>query len=539
MLRTTHERRRRTISDPLTMALIPPPNESPIEREQRLRAEQDARKVSDNIDSMLRQERVDKRRVRQQEINVLLLGQSESGKSTTLKQFQLLHAPATFHAERIAWRTVIYLNLVRSVRRILEAIAPESDVLDDQDYGESTEPAAIVITSNGRPPSAILGTKVPNFERYRKRLEPLLDLEDRLCRLLSSPDEDEATRIGPSPANWTHFVPAVDQKPVANGRGHVGRPSPSIVIPETAQTTGTIQVDYRSAVNVKEIAVHPRNNWKKTFALGGTSKSPKSIHSGEVEGWWEDPEDPVHALNACASAMMELWRDQSVRQCLKEKRIRLEESSGFYLDEIPRITTKRYFPTDADVLKARLKTVGVVEHTFTIANGNNKGVEWRIYDVGGARNQRQAWAPYFEDVNAIIFLAPISAFDQVLTEDHRVNRLEDSLQLWKSVVSNKLLERVNIVLFLNKIDLLQTKLDSGVRLNQHMKSYGDRPNDFDSVTKYFYNKFGAIHTTYTPNKERELYIHFTCVTDTRRTALIIATVRDSIIRGNLRNMRLL
>ena len=51
----------------------------------------------------------------------------------------------------------------------------------------------------------------------------------------------------------------------------------------------------------------------------------------------------------------------------------------------------------ADVLKARLKTTGVIEHTFLVTSGSNRGVEWRIYDVGGARNQRQAWAPYFED----------------------------------------------------------------------------------------------------------------------------------------------
>jgi hypothetical protein len=31
--------------------------------------------------------------------------------------------------------------------------------------------------------------------------------------------------------------------------------------------------------------------------------------------------------------------------------------------------------------------------------------------------------PFFDDMNAIIFLAPISAFDQVLTEDLSVNRL--------------------------------------------------------------------------------------------------------------------
>jgi len=185
-----------------------------------------------------------------------------------------------------------------------------------------------------------------------------------------------------------------------------------------------------------------------------------------------------------------------------------------------------------------LKTTGVVEHTFVVPSGNNQGVEWRIYDVGGARNQRQAWAPYFDDVTAIIFLAPISAFDQVLTEDPRVNRLEDSLLLWKSVISNKLLANVSIILFLNKCDLLQAKLESGVRLNHHMINYGDRSNDYESVSQYFRYKFGALHQTYTPNKEREIYIHLTTVTDTRRTALMITAVRDIIIKVNLRNMRL-
>jgi len=50
----------------------------------------------------------------------------------------------------------------------------------------------------------------------------------------------------------------------------------------------------------------------------------------------------------------------------------------------------------ADVLKARLKTTGVVEHTFLVNSGSHRGVPWRIYDVGGARGQRPAWAPYFE-----------------------------------------------------------------------------------------------------------------------------------------------
>ncbi|KAG5654145.1 hypothetical protein H0H81_006856 [Sphagnurus paluster] len=496
---STISRRRRSLSDPLAAALLPPPNESPIQREIRLKAENDARNVSASIDEMIRQDRNQRKKARS-DVNVLLLGQSESGKSTTLKQ----------------------------------ALSPEVDCVDDND-DDSLETASIIITSNGRPPSAISGTRVPNYESYGKRLAPLADLEDRLTRLLSSPDEEEPTHL-PNPGAYRA------RNGNTNGNGHLyplsyaagastgERPSPTIYIPTNSSFSSSpispangngsalpySWVTSPGIARPKEVSVHASVSWKKSFTFGsGKSKSPKTPNSGEIEGWWEDPDDPVHALNACAPAMQELWRDPRVRQRLREKRIRLEESSGFYLDDIARITAKKYFPTDSDVLKARLKTTGVIEHTFAIPSNNGQTVEWRIYDVGGARNQRQAWAPYFDDGTICLH--------QVLTEDPRVNRLEDSLYLWKSVVSNKLLKDVNIVLFLNKCDLLQAKLEAGVRLNQHMTNYGDRANDYETVSKYFRLKFGAMHQTYSPNKDRELYIHLTAVTDTRKTAIIIST----------------
>ena len=76
-----------------------------------------------------------------------------------------------------------------------------------------------------------------------------------------------------------------------------------------------------------ELALPTRSNWRDRFAFGKI-QSPKSAHSGELEGWWEDPNDPVHTVNRCAPVMSELWRDPKVHQRLAEKRIRLEESSG-------------------------------------------------------------------------------------------------------------------------------------------------------------------------------------------------------------------
>ncbi len=46
------------------------------------------------------------------------------------------------------------------------------------------------------------------------------------------------------------------------------------------------------------------------------------------------------------------------------------------------------------------------------------------------------------DVKAIIFLAPISVFDERLEADLGVNRLEDSMKFWTSICQSKLLVKV-------------------------------------------------------------------------------------------------
>jgi guanine nucleotide-binding protein subunit alpha len=55
--------------------------------------------------------------------------------------------------------------------------------------------------------------------------------------------------------------------------------------------------------------------------------------------------------------------------------------------------------------------MGIAQHSFNV-QVSGKSILWHLYDVGGARGQRHTWIPYFDDANAIIFMAPVSAFDQ-------------------------------------------------------------------------------------------------------------------------------
>jgi hypothetical protein len=122
--------------------------------------------------------------------------------------------------------------------------------------------------------------------------------------------------------------------------------------------------------------------------------------------------------------------------------------------------------------------------------------------------------PYFDDgtlsftrytitnlifvVNAIVFLAPMSAFDQTLAEAREVNRLEDTFVLWKNICSSKLLAKVSIVLLLNKRDVLEKKLENGVKFDRYVKSYSGS-NRWENVAKckflnYGYS-FGVLYHT--------------------------------------------
>jgi hypothetical protein len=83
--RSIPQNRLHSSADPFDAVLRPPPDETLAQREARILAEQQAKRVSDAIDEQLRTERAELKK-NQPDVKILLLGQSESGKSTTLKR---------------------------------------------------------------------------------------------------------------------------------------------------------------------------------------------------------------------------------------------------------------------------------------------------------------------------------------------------------------------------------------------------------------------------------------------------------------------
>ncbi|KAF7333270.1 hypothetical protein MSAN_02421500 [Mycena sanguinolenta] len=465
--------------DPFAAVLAPPEDETAEERQSRMQREREAKQASDEIDEQLSKERQLAKR-QPKPVKILLLGQSESGKSTTLKNFQLMCEPKAFRAERASWRAIVQLNVIRSVRIILDALTASSSAPESSPRSSSSSRDSLRLDSD--------------LLALRMRLIPLLEVHEALARRLAAPSDAAST----------------------------------------SRSAGLSTI-FRRRLG-KEITVNSNVAWKAAFMRDGAERD--SFATDDAVDW-DDPEDPGVMLYERADDLRRLWAHPTVHAALERQGIRLQESGGFFLDEIDIVTCQKYVPTDDHILRARLRTLGVAEHRMRLTDRNgNITREFRIFDVGGHSSLRAKWAPYFDDMNCIIFLAPISAFDQQLEEEPEISRLADSVALWTSIIKNKVLQDTNLILFLNKIDILQAKLSSGIRFSDYVTSYGRRPNDFDSASRYMRKQFAAILKDSSP-VPRTFYCHLTNVVDMKSTQYVLVGIKDMLMQTHLKQSGLI
>ncbi|KAL7298635.1 hypothetical protein TKK_0008401 [Trichogramma kaykai] len=231
-----------------------------------------------------------------------------------------------------------------------------------------------------------------------------------------------------------------------------------------------------------------------------------------------------------AKLMKSLWTDAGVQLCLSRSReYLLNDSAAYYLNALDRISQPNYIPTQQDVLKTRIKTTGIVETRFSF-----KGLNFKMFDVGGQRSERKKWIHCFEDVTAIIFCVALSEYDLVLAEDEEMNRMVESMKLFDSICNSKWFVDTSIILFLNKKDLFADKITKSP-LTICFPEYSGS-NTFEECASYIQMKFENLNKR---KEQKQMYSHFTCATDTNNIQFVFDAVTDVIIQNNLSNCGLL
>ncbi len=229
-------------------------------------------------------------------------------------EFQRIYTPTAFHEERIHWRVVIQLNIIRSIHSILAALSAhrrQTSRTRARSFSEARWDSRSLVTSvrtdakgKGKAHAGTLSDFEDEDVRFgdasthsfypdvysnediredaeldgiRQRLEPLRHVEAILKERLVPPSEDEPADLGNGPVGFT-----------------------------------------TSALGLaKEIFVRP-GRWRS----GGVGARPATAVA------CESADEAQRVLFECRLDLMRLWSSMRMREILALRRIRPEEESG-------------------------------------------------------------------------------------------------------------------------------------------------------------------------------------------------------------------
>jgi guanine nucleotide-binding protein G(i) subunit alpha len=222
------------------------------------------------------------------------------------------------------------------------------------------------------------------------------------------------------------------------------------------------------------------------------------------------------------AAVKALWADAGIQATYAQRsKFQLNDSTAYYMTRIDDIIQADFVPTEQDVLRSRVPTTGIVENSFEI-DGN----QFKMYDVGGQRSERKKWIHCFENVTAVLFVAAISAYDQVLYEDETTGRMHEALELFDEITNSEWFVNTSTILFLNKKDIFEEKLKT-IPLKDFFPEY-QGGEAFEENAKFIQDMFELRN-----HQEKDIYPHLTCATDTKNILTVFTFVKDIIIKKGL------
>lgn len=237
----------------------------------------------------------------------------------------------------------------------------------------------------------------------------------------------------------------------------------------------------------------------------------------------ENLRSPFVMNRSISMAIKKIWETPEIQLTWEHRsKFQIQDSAAYFFNKIDRISESSFEPDLEDILRCRIKTIGIVETNFSLM-----GSKFRLYDVAGQRSERKKWIHCFENVTGVIFVAAISEYDQVCAEDESTNRVSESVELFGQISNSKWLQRSAMILFLNKEDLLREKLKK-VPLSEKDNRYkGD--NSFESAVKYFSDLF----LQQSKDARKRIYVHVTCATNSDNVNFVFSSVKNILLQNSL------
>ncbi|XP_050951294.1 guanine nucleotide-binding protein subunit alpha-15.1 isoform X2 [Labeo rohita] len=263
-----------------------------------------------------------------------------------------------------------------------------------------------------------------------------------------------------------------------------------------------------------------------------TLKIPYANPQNEVYGKQfqvVDVRQMTHLDRMYVDAIRRLWADDGIKACYSRRReYQLLDSTEYYMTNLERIAAPEFIPTAQDVLRVRFPTTGINDYSFTVEK-----ITLRIVDVGGQKSERRKWIHCFENVTSLIFLASLSEYDQVLEENNKENRMKESLSLFYTTIHSPWFATASIILFLNKMDILEEKVKAS-DLKTYFTGFNGKQRNAQEAMTFIHNMYKQRSVCAETKESKNVYTHFTCATDTSNIRKVFNDVKDTVLIKSLK-----
>lgn len=197
-----------------------------------------------------------------------------------------------------------------------------------------------------------------------------------------------------------------------------------------------------------------------------------------------------------------------------------------YLNDVARIASTFFYPTPQDMLLSCSDFPPAMTNAFRV-----DGIDFEIYNVFGQKSKRRKWINSFSDVDAIVFVAALSDYDET-NATTGANRMSEALALFRSICCSPMFRDTSTILLLNKKDIFAEKiLTSDIADQPAFSDYNGPDQDFASGTSYFIRKFKKCLPRLARNST---FVHVTSHTDPGTVDFVADSTRTIIMTENLR-----
>jgi len=237
------------------------------------------------------------------------------------------------------------------------------------------------------------------------------------------------------------------------------------------------------------------------------------------------------------SKLKSFYDEPSIQMVLKDYGYLLPVTHfAYFWENMERIKQDNYVPTDDDILRARIRTSG--SNSTAIYLDKNY---FEFYDVGGQKPERAKWEAVISEnkFSAIIYFVATDEFDVKDDEkDFDRSKMEISRFIFKELIQSTIGENLPIILFLNRIDLLERRLLTPQGYTSFKESFPEYmgSNDKNKALEFIKSYYFAVLNEYKPGAP--IKCHYTCALDRDGMVVVWKIIRDFLVEQALKDLGL-